>query len=306
MELLFIILLAIFLDLLWGELPSKIHPVVLMGKIIDLLKPHLSLYKNKLSGMFLTGILLILFTIPTHFIIQFSQINYLIYFLTSAIILSTTFAIKGLIETVEEIKQYIDIDIVKTREMVSYLVSRDTSTLSEAGLISATLESLTENITDSVISPLFYTFFLGVVGGMAYRVINTLDAMVGYKNEENINIGWFSARLDDLANYIPARITGVIMVISAAFIGLDWRTSYRTMIADASKTPSPNSGYPMAAAAGALGVQLEKKGYYTLGKKINPLNKEKINQALLLSKITIILYLTIYFIIMIFITISIT
>jgi adenosylcobinamide-phosphate synthase len=159
------------------------------------------------------------------------------------------------------------------------------------------VESLTENITDSIISPLFYTFFLGVLGSMAYRVINTLDSMVGYKDQENIDIGWFPAKLDDLVNYIPARVTGVVMIISAAFMGLDWRNSYQIMIRDARKTPSPNSGYPMAAAAGALGVQLEKKGVYILGDRKKPLNTDIMEQAILLSQITIIFFLTISFII---------
>jgi adenosylcobinamide-phosphate synthase len=302
MELLVIILLAIFLDLIWGEVPFSVHPVVLMGKIIDILKPPLLVYKNKLSGFILTLILLVLFIIPIYFILQFAKFNLIIYILLSGFILFTTFAIKGLIETSNQIKLYIDADINKTRQLVSYLVSRDTSTLSREELISATLESLTENITDSVVSPLFYTFLIGVIGGMAYRVINTLDAMVGYKNEENMIIGWFPAKLDDLVNYIPARITGVIMVLSAALIGLDWRRSYHTMMEDARKTPSPNSGYPMAAAAGALGVKLAKKDYYTLGDDINPLNKEVIDQAVLLTKVTIIFFLTISFIIYISIT----
>ncbi len=288
MEILVIILLAIFLDLIWGEVPSSVHPVVLMGKIIDILKPPLLIYKNKLSGFILTAILLVLFIIPIYFFLQFAQFNLIIYILLSGFILFTTFAIKGLIKTSNQIKKYIDTDINKTRKLVSYLVSRDTSTLSREELTSATLESLTENITDSVVSPLFYTFLIGVIGGMAYRVINTLDAMVGYKNEENIIIGWFPANLDDLANYIPARITGIIMVLSAALIGLDWRRSFHIMMVDARKTPSPNSGYPMAAAAGALGVQLVKKDYYTLGEDINPLNKEVIDQALLLTEVTII------------------
>lgn len=297
MEILVIILLAIFLDLIWGEVPSSVHPVVLMGKIIDILKPPLLIYKNKLSGFILTAILLVLFIIPIYFFLQFAQFNLIIYILLSGFILFTTFAIKGLIKTSNQIKKYIDTDINKTRKLVSYLVSRDTSTLSREELTSATLESLTENITDSVVSPLFYTFLIGVIGGMAYRVINTLDAMVGYKNEENIIIGWFPANLDDLANYIPARITGIIMVLSAALIGLDWRRSFHIMMVDARKTPSPNSGYPMAAAAGALGVQLVKKDYYTLGEDINPLNKEVIDQALLLTEVTIIFFLTISFII---------
>jgi len=301
MEILFIILLAILLDLTWGEVPASIHPVVLMGSLIEFLKPQLLKINNKFSGIILALISLALFTIPLYFILQLLQFNLIIYILISGFILFTTFAIKGLIGSVREVKEQLDTDINQARQSVSHLVSRDTDNLSREEITSAALESLTENITDSVISPLFYTFFLGVLGGMAYRVINTLDAMVGYKDMENIDIGWFPARLDDLANYLPARITGVIMVISAAFMGLDWKSSYQTMNRDAHKTPSPNSGYPMAAAAGALGVQLEKKGAYTLGERKNQLNTDIIEQAILLTQITIIFFITISFIIYAFI-----
>lgn len=301
MELLFIILLAVILDLVWGEVPASIHPVVLMGGLIDFLKPHLLKLNNKSSGIILTALLLVVFIIPFYFILQLLQFNMIIYILISGLILSTTFAIKGLIDSTRDVKNQLDADMDQARTSVSYLVSRDTSNLTYEELASASVESLTENITDSVISPLFYTFFFGVLGGLVYRVINTLDAMVGYKDQENIDIGWFPARLDDLANYIPGRITGVIMVISAAFIGLDWKNSYRTMVKDAVKTPSPNSGYPMAAAAGALGVRLEKKGVYTLGERKIPLNSDIMEQAILLSQITIILFLTISFILYTFV-----
>lgn len=297
MELLSIILLAIILDLLWGEPPTSIHPVVLMGRLIEFLKPQLLSYRNKSSGIILTMILLALFIIPLYFILQLLQFNVIIYIVVSTFILFTTFAIKGLIDSAGEVKQQLDEDISLARQSVSHLVSRDTTDLSKEGLTSAVVESLTENITDSVISPLFYAFFLGVPGAMAYRVINTLDAMVGYKDEINMDIGWFPARLDDLANYIPARLTGILMVASAAFMGLDWRNSYKTMIEEARKTPSPNSGYPMAAAAGALGVRLEKKEVYTLGEGKNPLNSDTIEQAILLSQITVIFFLVIFFII---------
>lgn len=291
MELLFIILLAIILDLLWGEPPSSVHPVVLMGKIIQFLKPHLSTHQNKSSGIILTFILLALFAIPAYFILQLAQFNVFFYILLSGIILFTTFAIKGLLNSAYLVKNDLDTDLLKARQSVSYLVSRDTSNLSQDELVSATIESLTENITDSVVSPLFYTFIFGVLGGLVYRVINTLDAMVGYKNPENINIGWFPARMDDLANYLPARITGLLIVVSAAFMGLNWRKAYGTMIKDARNTPSPNSGYPMAATAGALEIQLEKKGYYTLGESHNSLNTEMIEQAILLSQVTIIFFM---------------
>lgn len=301
MELLFIILLALLLDLFWGEPHSSIHPVVLMGKLIDFLKPHLIKYRNRSSGFFLTFLLMSLFVIPTFLILQLAQLNIIIYIILSALILFTTFAIRGLLNSANQVKEELNTDINQARKSVSYLVSRDTSQLSETELISATVESLTENITDSVVSPLFYAFFLGVVGGVAYRVINTLDAMVGYKNEEYEYVGWFPARLDDLANYLPARLTGLLMVLAAAFMGLNWRRAYHIMIRDARKTPSPNSGYPMAAAAGALGIRLEKKGVYVLGEAINPLNSEVIDQTLLLTEITIIFFLVISFVIFAFV-----
>ncbi len=297
MDILFIIILALLLDLSWGEPPSFLHPVVYMGKIINFLKPHLIKYENKISGFYLTFLLLSLFVIPIYFIIQSLQLYFLIYIIISAIILSTTFAIKELLNSIRAVKEDIKSDINQARQSVSYLVSRDTSLLTEVELVSATIETLTENITDSVVSPLFYTFFLGVLGGVAYRVINTLDAMVGYKNEENINIGYFPARLDDIVNYLPARLTGVLIIFSALLMGLNWRRSYYTMMKDAEKTPSPNSGYPMAAAAGALGIRLEKKSYYTLGENVNSLNVDMIDQALLLSELTIILFLVFSFII---------
>ena len=291
MYILFIIILSLLLDIFFGEPPSFLHPVVYMGKIINFLKPHLIKNENKISGFYLTFILLSLFLIPTYFIIQFTQFNFLIYILISALILFTTFAIKELLSTVERVKKDIKSDINQARKSVSYLVSRDTSHLTREELISATIETLTENITDSVISPLFYTLFLGVLGGVTYRVINTLDAMVGYKNKEYINIGWFPARLDDILNFLPARLTGILIIFSALLMGLNWRRSYYTMMKDAKKTPSPNSGYPMAAAAGALGIRLEKKSYYTLGESINSLNECVIDQALLLSEVTIILFI---------------
>lgn len=295
-ELLLIISLALILDLLWGEPPSQLHPVVSMGRCIDFLKKPLQKHQNKFSGLILTFLLLALFALPTYFILEISRLNLLIYILVSGLILFTTFSINALLSSVRIVKKDLNENINIARRSVSYLVSRDTTNLSEEHLVSASIESLTENVTDSVVSPLFYTFILGVPGAVAFRVINTLDAMVGYKDEKNIEIGWFPARLDDLANFIPARITGVLMVISAAFMGLNWRRSYHTMVNEANKTPSPNSGYPMAAAAGALGVRLTKKSSYQLGENKKQLVPECIDQALLLSQVTIILFLIVCFV----------
>jgi adenosylcobinamide-phosphate synthase len=139
---------------------------------------------------------------------------------------------------------------------------------------------------------------MGVIAGVSYRVVNTLDAMVGYKDPKNIDIGWFPARLDDCLNYIPARITGFLMVVSAIFMGSDYKRAWQIMLNDAHNTPSPNSGYPMAAAAGALNVQLIKPGVYKLGDSNTPLTPEKITEAINLSIITISLFITTIFIIL--------
>jgi len=293
MNILIILVTAIVIDLLIGEPPSKIHPVVLMGNLIVNLKKYLIKYNNKLTGILITIIILLVFNILFAFIIKISTINYYLFIIISALLLSTTFAIKSLIYSVDQIGEDLNISIDKARNSISYLVSRDTSTLTEPEIISAAVETLTENITDSIIAPIIYTYIFGIFGAVTYRIINTLDAMVGYKTPDNINIGWFPARFDDLLNYIPARITGIMVVFAAFTLRLDWKNSYNIMRRDARKTPSPNSGFPMAAAAGALGIQLRKADYYQLGDNINQLKIETIKKTILLTKITIVLFLII-------------
>lgn len=297
MDILIIIILAIIIDVIFGELPAKIHPVVWMGKLIDIFKAFLINYRSKISGIILTVVILAIFTLATYVIIQLSLLNYILYILVSSILLSITFAIKVLISSAENIKNDLNNDLGKARKSMSYLVSRNTSKLSESEIVSATIETLTENITDSVIAPLFYAFIFGVPGAVAYRVINTLDAMVGYKTPENIKIGWFPAKLDDIANYIPARITGILVVFAAAILRLNWKNAYKIMMRDARKPDSPNSGYSMAAAAGALGIKLQKIDYYEIGDDLNPLTPYMIMEAILLSKVTILLFILIAFII---------
>jgi adenosylcobinamide-phosphate synthase len=293
MEILFIIITAVLIDILFGEPPTKIHPVVLMGNIIDYFKKLLVPFNSKWTGILLTFLTIIIFVLIAYIFLEISKINDLIYLIVGSIILSSIFSIKFLITSIINVKNNLEFDINEARISVSYLVSRDTSDLTQRELISASIESLTENITDSIISPLFYSFLLGVLGGVAYRVVNTLDAMVGYKDPENIEIGWFPAKLDDILNYIPARITGLLIIFSAFILQKDWKNAYKIMIRDAKNTPSPNSGYSMAAAAGALKVKLTKKGVYQLGNNINSLEIETIDEAILLTEITIALFIII-------------
>ncbi|MDI6643904.1 MAG: cobalamin biosynthesis protein [Methanobacteriaceae archaeon] len=293
MEILLIIISALFIDLLIGEPPTKIHPVVLMGNFINYFKKLLSVnnkLNNKWSGVILTFSTLIIFISFTYIILEFAKINFFIYLIAGSILLSSTFSIKLLITSIINVKNNLELDINEARNSISQLVSRDTSNLTQEEIISAAIETLTENITDSVISPLFYSFFASVFGGIFYRVVNTLDAMVGYKDPENIEIGWFPAKLDDVLNYVPARITGFLIIFSAFILQKEWKNAYKIMKRDARNTPSPNSGYSMAAAAGALNVKLIKKGVYELGNNIASLEIETISEAILLTETTIALF----------------
>jgi len=149
-----------------------------------------------------------------------------------------------------------DGNIVLARERLAQIVSRDTSQLDEKDIVRALVETVSENISDGIIAPLFYLALGGPLGGMVYKAVNTMDSMLGYKNERYRYFGWFSARMDDVANLIPARLSGLLLVGATACMRLDWRSAWRTMRRDARKMKSPNAGYPEAAAAGALKVQL--------------------------------------------------
>lgn len=300
MEILLIIITALLIDSLFGEPPTFIHPVVLMGNLINYFKKLLTInfkHNNKWSGVLLTFSTLIISILITYIILEFAKINFYIYLILGSLILSSTFSIKFLIKSIIDVKDNLESDISDARYSISQLVSRDTSNLTQQEIISAAIETMTENITDSVISPLFYSFFTSVFGGVFYRVVNTLDAMVGYKDPENIEIGWFPAKLDDILNYIPARITGFLIIFSAFILQKDWRNAYKVMKRDARNTPSPNSGYSMAAAAGALKVKLSKKGVYELGNDTESLEIQTISEAILLSETTIALFVIFSFVI---------
>lgn len=233
--------------------------------------------------------------------------------LVAIILLSSSFSVKLLLDSTNEIKNILKTnDIKKARESVSYLVSRNTEKLNKEELISASIETLSENIPDSYMSTIFYYFIVGIISfflgfddfviiilaisaAFIHRSINTLDAMVGYKTDELINIGWFSAKLDDILNFIPARLSGFVIIVSSFILRYDWRNAYFIMMRDSKNLESPNSGYPMAAIAGALNIQLVKKDYYVLGDNINKLTEEYIGKSVDICKFSIFLF-TIFFI----------
>jgi len=183
-------------------------------------------------------------------------------------------------------------DLAKARKLVARIVSRDTSNLDEEHVISAAVESVAESTVDGFSSPLFYFSIFGVVGAFVYRVINTLDSMVGYRDKHYLYFGWFSALMDTITNFVPARITSYLMVLSSVFTGGNWKYTYKVFRRYRSKTESLNSGWPIAAMAGVLKVRLEKPGVYSIGEELRKLSTESIHQALRVMQVTILLFVT--------------
>jgi adenosylcobinamide-phosphate synthase len=178
-------------------------------------------------------------------------------------------------------------DLPGARAMLARIVGRDTARLEEPEILRAVLETLAENLSDAVVAPLFYLALGGPVGMAAYKAVNTLDSMVGYRNERYRLFGWASARADDAANYIPARLTAVLVWAAAWLLRCDARRSLRVTLRDARLQPSPNAGYPEAAVAGALGVRLGGANYYGgvaspkahLGDAVQSIDRRHFSQA---------------------------
>ena len=299
------LLFSLAIDVTLGELPTKIHPVVIIGSIISFFKKIFINIKNKLSGLLLVLATVLVVSIILYILFVVFSFNDVLLFILFIILLSSTFSVNMLLKTAIDVKNDLDESIDKARKSVSYLVSRSTGELTESFIVSAVIESLTENITDSYVAPMFYYAVFGVIIllnplenqlyyllliPMLYRIFNTLDAMVGYQTDELKDIGFFAAKIDDILNYIPSRIAGIYVVISAYLLKFDGKNSYEIMMRDARKCPSPNSGYTMASTAGALNIQLIKKDTYILGDATKEINKDDITKAVNLSKLTIILF----------------
>jgi len=296
-EYLLIISLALVLDLTLGEPPNVIHPVAWMGRVISLLERG-----NKNSShtvQFVYGVGMVLFTMtlfvtPAYFLLVYlKSISFIGYVITGSVLLKLTFSLKGLRQAARRIKKLLQNDkLDEARFELRALVSRDTKELAEPLLISATVESVAEGTCDSGVAPLFYFLLLGIPGAIGYRVVNTLDAMIGY-HEKYEYLGKFASRLDDILNFIPARLSALLMVLAAFLSGKDGRESWRVVRSDHARTESPNAGWPMSATAGALNVQMEKTGHYQLGKAASPLTATTIDASLSLAQVTMLLWVLI-------------
>lgn len=258
-----VLILAVLFDVLFGEPPVFIHPVVWMGKLIGLFVRRAPAHHRKLYGYFIVVFCVGVTVLVGLLVISFGE-NPLV-LIIAAFLLKSTFSIRMLLVSALGIKKELDAGRVdKVRSDLKTFVGRDTSKLNKHQSASAVIESVAESFVDGILSPLFYFFLFGLPGALAFRMINTLDSMVGYKKEPFVDIGYASARLDDLANWVPARLSLVFISIASVFFGKPLE-AIKTCICDHDKTASPNSGWSMAAVAGALGVRLEKIGFHVLG-----------------------------------------
>ncbi len=294
MESAVILLLSLVIDLILGEYPSFIHPVVWLGKVISLelrVIPGRVKRVQIIYGSVIVISTVALFALPVYFLLSYLKgVSPAAYILIAAFLFKSTFSVKKLQKVALRVEELLERgDLKKARTKMSSLVSRDVDRLNEPLLVSATVESVAENIGDSFIAPFFYFIFFGVPGAIAYRVVNTFDARIGYHGKYEY-LGKFSARMDDVLNFIPARISGILLVIATYLCKKDGRGAWAIMFRDHKRTDSPNAGWPMSAVAGALGVQLEKVGCYKLGNANNSLSPRLIISEVNIARVSILLW----------------
>ncbi|NLJ76248.1 MAG: cobalamin biosynthesis protein CobD [Peptococcaceae bacterium] len=261
--------IAFLLDLLIGDPRWVPHPVVLMGKAIGTLERFSRGVFHHPLMLKIMGFLTVLITVVGSWLLTYllinwlSGINYWAGVVLSIWLISTTIATRGLARAAGEIYLLLQRgDLPAVRYQVGMIVGRDTDQMEPESAVRATVETVAENIVDAVVAPLFYAFLGGAPLAIAFRAVNTLDSMLGYKNERYIHFGLAAARLDDVASYIPARVTGLFLLISAWIARMNVKGALQAILRDASGHPSPNSGIPEAAVAGALGVRLGGINYY--------------------------------------------
>jgi len=307
-----LLVIALFLDLFIGDPVTPLHPVRLIGSLI--LKIEHFLYNKNLSKR-LAGFISVSISLGIVIIVYYLLYNLTVFIpygkeIFTVLVFYSTIAVKDLAVHGMRIKKALDNnDILLARKNAGMILSRDIENLSPEKIVTGTVESISENSSDSIIAPVFWGIILGPAGALTYRVINTMDAMWGYKNERFINFGRTAAILDDVVNFIPARITGMLVCLVS---GLNWLgsgknagnpliRSWQIMVRDHDKTDSPNAGYPEAAMAGSLGIQLGGEASYfgkivnkpTIGNKTREPVAADISKSINIIVISIILFMLI-------------
>ena len=290
-----IIVIAFALDAIFGDPYCIPHPICLIGKLISKGEKALrkcfygSEKKEYIGGMLLSvGVVLISFVVPAVILWGLGKIHWSLSVLLQIWFCFQIFAAKSLKK--ESMKVYTALkarNLPEARKYLSYIVGRDTTALSEEAVAKAAVETVAENTSDGVIAPLFFMAIGGAPLAFAYKAVNTLDSMIGYKNEKYLYFGRFAARLDDICNYVPARISGVLMIAAAFMTGIDGKSAARIYRRDRKKHASPNSAQTESVCAGALHIQLAGDASYfgkiyhkpTIGDEIRHTEAEDIRNA---------------------------
>ena len=291
---------ALLLDFLVGDPKTKYHPTAWIGKLISSLVPFTksnSAKRELIGGILLVSVIVI--TVCTSLVVldigisllTIDFVSLIVSIAIGSILLKTTIAIRGMqkhaLAVVEAVEEG---DLDSARNHLSMIVKRDTKNLDKNHILSGVLESVSENTVDGVTGPLFYYAIFGLPGAFVYRAINTIDSMVGYKTTLFKNVGWFGAKCDTILNYVPSRLTGLVMILGALILGYNWKESLYIMRRDSRKLESLNAGFPMAALAGALGTRLEKMNHYTIGNGDIEFTKSHVISAVTLMKVSSILF----------------
>lgn len=277
-----ILALALLWDGLAGEYPAVVHPVVWIGQAVAAglrFAPGSGWWRQLLFGTVLT-VLIVGCSAGTAWLCLWLVKGYVaLEIVFGALLLKASFALKALRNAADSVARPLEAgNLAEARQALRALCSRDPTELGSEDLLAATIESLAENASDSFVAPLLFYVALGVPGAIGYRAINTLDAMIGYRGKFEA-LGKCAARLDDLANFLPARLTALLLLAAGWLCGGNAVQGWRILCRDGAKTPSPNGGRPMATMAGLLDVCLDKKGVYSLGDRRKHLTLQSLRCA---------------------------
>lgn len=311
------VIIGFLLDAVFGDPYNMPHPIRIIGNLIS--KLDKLLYRDDTSDRqkFIRGMILALTVIvlsavcPLIILIICYRINIYAGVIVQGVMCYYLIAAKCL--KTESMKVYSAIekdDTEGARYAVSMIVGRDTDRLDRNGIIKAAVETVAENTSDGVTAPLFYMIIGGAVLGFVYKAVNTMDSMIGYKNDKYMYFGRFAAKLDDILNYIPARLTAVFMIIAAFISGDNGRNAFKIWRRDRRKHKSPNSAQTEAVCAGALEIQLAGDAYYfgkllkkdTIGDDLRPIENEDIKRANVLMYVTSVLMPAVMMLIIVVIT----
>ena len=308
------ITIGFILDLIIGDPHSLPHPICLIGNLISFLEKGLrKIFGASERGLLCGGVVLVLLVTSICFVVPFAilklagMVSPWLAFAVETIMFYQIFATKCLRD--ESMKVFYALqkgDLDEARLMLSWIVGRDTKNLTEAEVTKGAVETIAENTADGIIAPMLYMFLGGAPLAFLYKGINTMDSMVGYKNDKYLYFGRGAAKLDDVANFIPARITGLVMVAAAYFLNLDAKQAWKTFCRDRYNHLSPNSAMTESVAAGALNIQLGGGHFYfgkwvhkdTIGDDIRPVKADDIvatnNLLYMTAVLSLILFALIY------------